>query len=135
MSDVYTEEEFSEAFPDVKSGHKPYGSRVIVQLRCAKTKTKGGIILTSESQEIEKWNTQTGRVVALGPVAFKNRTTLEQWPEGAWCKVGTFLRIPKYNQDKWEVPYGDYSVLFILVNDLDLLAELDCSPLEVKAYI
>lgn len=133
--DVYTDAELKEAFPSINPGHKPYGSRVIVQLRTARTKSKGGIIFTSTDQETEKWNTQVGKVRALGPLTFKDRKTLEPWPEGAWCKEGTFLRIPKWNQDKWEIQHGDFSVLFMLINDLDLLAEITCSPLEIKAYI
>lgn len=135
VPNTYTKRELDEAFPNVASGHKPYGTRVIVQLRSAKIKSKGGIILLSEAQETEKWNTQVGKVVAIGPVAFMNRETLKPWPEKAWCKIGTFVRIPKYNQDKWEVLHEDSSVLFMLIKDIDLLAEVDCNPLEVKAYI
>ena len=40
------EETMKEAFPDVDPGIQPFGSRVLVQIRTAKTKTSGGIILT-----------------------------------------------------------------------------------------
>lgn len=132
---TYTEKEISEAFPDVDPGFEPFGSRVIVQLRSVKEKTKSGIILTSESQDIEKWNTQIAKVRALGPLAFKNRESIKTWPEGEWCKVGDYVRIPKYNQDKWEVLGENVAILFMLVNDIDLLAKKLGNPLEVKAYI
>lgn len=131
----FTQTELEEAFPNVDPGHKPYGTRVLLQLRASRTKSRGGIIMPNDTQEIEKWNTQVGVVRAIGPVAFMNRETLEQWPEKAWCKVGTFVRIPKYNQDRWEVEYNGQQVLFMLVKDVDLLAEVTCNPLEVKAYI
>lgn len=131
----YTQEEFDSAFPNVASGHKPFGSRVIIQLRSPKTQSKGGIILVTETQETEKWNTQVGIVRSVGPLAFKNRDKMEQWPEGAWANVGSFVRVPKWNQDKWIRPHGDGEVLFVLVNDLDLLAGIECNPLEIKAYI
>lgn len=131
----YTEEELEIAFPDVDPGFEPFGTRLIVQLRSAKTKTKGGIILTNDSQETEKWNTQIAKVRRIGPVAFHNRTTLEPWPEGNWCQIGEYVRVPKYLQDRWEVEFGDSNVLFMIVNDLDILAKKNGNPLEVKAYI
>jgi co-chaperonin GroES (HSP10) len=132
---TYTQEEISKAFPDVDPGFLPLGSRIVVQLRSAKTKSKGGIILVNETIETEKWNTQIAKVRAIGPVAFKNRTTLESWPEGAWFEVGDYVRIPKFNQDKWFVSFEDHDVLFMLINDLDILAKKTGNPLEVKAYI
>lgn len=131
----YTQEELSLAFPDVNPGVLPFGSRLVVQIRSVKNKTKGGIYLTSESQEAEKWNTQVAKVRHVGPLSFKNRDTQALWPEGAWCKEGDYVRVPKYLQDRWEVSNGDSSVLFMIVNDLDILAKLDCNPLEVKAYV
>lgn len=133
--DHYSEEEISSAFPDVDPGFEPFGSRVIVQLRKVATKSKGGIILTGDTVETEKWNTQIGKIRAIGPVAFKNRDTLNSWPENDWCKVGDYVRIPKYNQDKWFIQHEDYELLFMLINDIDLLAKKTGNPLEVKAYI
>jgi co-chaperonin GroES (HSP10) len=132
---TYTQEELSEAFPEVESGFEPFGSRLIVQLRSPKTKSKGGIHFITDTQDTELWNTQIGKVRALGPLAFKNREKIETWPEGEWCSVGEYVRIPKWNQDKWIVEHGDKQVLFMLINDLDLLAKKIGNPLEVKAYI
>ncbi len=134
-SATYTEEELLAAFPDVDPGFEPFGTRLIVQLRSAKTKSKGGIILTSDTQETEKWNTQIAKVRKIGPVAFHNRTTMEPWPEGNWCSEGDYVRVPKYLQDRWEVEQSDHVVLFMIVNDLDILAKKIGNPLEVKAYI
>lgn len=131
----YTEEELALAFPDINPGVSPFGSRLVVQIRSVKNKTKGGIILTADSQESEKWNTQVAKVRRVGPLAYRNRETLEPWPEAAWCNEGDYVRVPKYLQDRWEVANGDSSVLFMIVNDLDILAKLECNPLEVKAYI
>lgn len=131
----FTEEEMKEAFPEVDPGVEPFGSRLVVQIRSVKNKTKGGIILTSDSQETEKWNTQVAKVLKVGPLSFHNRETMELWPEGAWAKPGDFVRVPKYLQDRWEVGKGDSAVLFMIVNDLDILGKLTCSPLAVKAYI
>ncbi len=134
-SNNFTEEEIAFAFPDVDPGFEPFGSRLIVQLRSAKTKSKGGVILTGDTQETEKWNTQIARVRKIGPVAFHSRDKLELWPEGTWCKEGDYVRVPKYLQDRWEVEQDGYVVLFMIVNDLDILAKKIGNPLEVKAYI
>ncbi len=143
---TYTEAELAKAFPDVDPGFEPFGSRVIVQIRSPKTITQGGIILTDDDKDTEKWNTQIGKIRAIGSVAFRNRTTLDPWPEGNWVQVGDYVRIPKFNQDKWEVDVeiGEKNimgqsiptrVLFMLINDMDLLAKKIGNPLEVKAYV
>lgn len=133
---TFTEDEINEAFPDIDPGFEPFGSRVVVQLRSPKLKSKGGIILVDDTKETEMWNTQIAKVRKLGPLSFKNRDRIETWPEGAWCSIGDYVRIPKYLQDKWfmELPDGK-QVLFMLINDIDLLAKKTGNPLDVKAYI
>lgn len=131
------EDAMSFAFPEIDPGLVPYGSRVLVQIRTPMSTTAGGLIIPEEARETEKWNTQVAKVIALGPVAFKNRETLKSWPEGDWCQEGTFIRIPKYGGDKYElpVPGSQDPALFALVNDLDLLGAFTGDPLKVKAFI
>ena len=137
------ENALAEAFPAVNAGVRPFGSRVLVQIRTPRKVSKGGIIFSAGDQDTEKWNTQVAKIVALGPVAFKNRTTLEHWPEGEWCSIGQFVRVPKYGGDRWEVPVpgskgvtgDDVSAMFVLFNDLDLLGGVYVDPLSVKAFI
>jgi len=124
-------------FPDVDCGMKPYGSRIIVQIRVPRTTTPGGLVIPEEARETEKWNTQVAKVIMLGPVAFKNRDTLEPWKEGEWCQAGSFVRVPKYGGDRWEVPVPDRQdpALFAVFNDLDIIGEFTGDPLAVKAFI
>lgn len=143
-----TEEDLLKAFPNVDPEIEPFGSRVIVQLRCPKTISDGGIELPSDSIETEMWNTQIGKVVKVGPVAFRNRSTQAEWPEGDWVKIGDYVRVPKFNQDKWFMNFEDTTkdfagrvvkckgyILFMMINDLDLLGKKTGNPLNVKAYI
>ena len=62
MTKTY-ENAMKEAFPAIDAGIQPFGSRVLVQIRTAKKKTAGGIILTTDTKDTEKWNTQIGKVM------------------------------------------------------------------------
>ena len=133
-------QELAWAFPDVKPGMEPFGGRVVVQLRRIKRKTAGAIILVEETKESEKWNNMIGKIVAMGPLAFKNRDTMQEWPEGTWAAVGDFVRVPKWGGDRWEVRApGDDDiedpVLFMTLNDHELIAKVTGNPLSFKAYV
>ena len=126
-----------QAFPKVEPEHEPFGNLVLVQIRTAMTRTAGGIELVPGDQETEKWNTQVAKVIAVGPVAFKNRDSMEPWPEGAWFKVGDFVRCPKYGGDRFEVPIpgSPDKAVFAIFEDNDFRARLTGDPLKVVAYI
>lgn len=131
-----SEDALAEAFPAVDAGVQPFGSRVLVQIRTPRKVTRGGIILSTETKDTEKWNTQVAKVISVGPLAFKNRNTQESWPEGDWCKPGDFVRVPKYGGDRWEVPISrDDSAMFVIFNDLDIIGQVTGDPLTVKAFI
>lgn len=130
------EDAMKEAFPAVEAGIIPFGSRVLVQIRTPKKKSSGGIILSNDTQDTEKWNTQIAKVISLGPLSFKNRNTMDSWPEGDWCTVGEFVRVAKYGGDRWEVTAPDGEVaLFVIFNDLDILGQVLGDPLAIKAFI
>jgi co-chaperonin GroES (HSP10) len=134
-------EEMAWAFPQVDAGMEPFGGRVVVQLRRIKKKTsKGGIILIEETKENEKWNNMIGMVVSMGPLAFKNRDTMQSWPEGTWAKVGDYVRVPKWGGDRWEIRIpgsedNEDPVLFMTLNDHELISKVTGNPLSFKAYV
>ena len=81
-----------------------------------------------------------GKVIELGPLAFKKRDTMEPWVEGVWCEVGDYLRVPKWGGDRWEVPVPgedgvEDPVLFMVINDHEVIAKITGNPLAVKAFI
>jgi len=131
------ENAMAEAFPAVDAGIQPFGSRVLIQIRTPKKKSNGGIIIDIGSQDTEKWNTQIGKVVSLGPLAFKNRNDMKTWPEGEWCKAGEYVRVAKYGGDRWEVkiPDTDESAMFVIFNDLDIIGQVTGDPLAIRAFI
>lgn len=125
-----------EAFPDADPGITPFGSRVLVQIRSPKTKTASGIIIDNGSRDTEKWNTQVAKVVSVGALAFKNRNSMEPWPEGSWCGPGDFVRVAKYGGDRWEVPLPNgETALFVIFNDLDIIGQVTGDPLAIRAFI
>lgn len=132
--------ELQWAFPEVNPGIKPLGGRVIVQLRRIK-KTAGRIVLVEETKENEKWNNMVGKVIAVGPLAYKNRDTMESWPEGTWATVGDYVRVPRWGGDRWErtVPNEENNdinpVLFMTINDHEVIGNITDNPLSFKAYV
>jgi len=138
-NDIPDPKDMEWAFPNVEPGMEPFGGRVIVQLRRIKRKT-GFIVLVEETKENEKWNNMIGKVVCVGPLAYKNRDTMQSWPEGSWAQVGDYVRVPKWGGDRWEikVPGSDRdeeSVLFMTLNDHELIARVSGNPLAFKAYV
>jgi len=133
------ESELAWSFPDVDPGLAPLGGRILVQLRRTK-KQKGRIILVEETRKTEKWNGQIAKVVAIGPLAFKNRDTMAPWPEGSWTAIGDYIRVPKWGGDRWERPApGDDRhedpVLFMVLNDHEIISKVTCDPLSFKAFV
>ena len=130
------EQTLDDAFPNTDPGITPFGSYVLVQIRAPKLTTASGIVLSSETTETEKWNTQVGRVITVGPLAFKNRNTMELWPEGAWCEKGDFVRVAKYGGDRWEVPITkETTAMFVIFKDTDLIGKVTSDPLAFRAFL
>ena len=135
------EADLAWAFPSAEPGAKPLGARILVQLRRTKRKaTSAGIILVEETKETEKWNNMVAKVLMIGPLAFRKRDTMEPWPEGAWCEVGDYIRVPKWGGDRWEVKVpGDDDhedpALFMILNDHEVIAKVTGDPLEMRAFI
>ena len=125
-----------DAFPACDPGVEPFGSRVLVQIRTPKKKTAGGVLLVSDTRETEIYNTQVAKVLATGSLEFKNRNTMEQWPEGSWCGPGDYVRVPRYGGDRWTVKTadGDEAVV-VIFNDLDLVGKVTGDPLAIKAFL
>ena len=129
--------DLQDAFPVVDPGALPLGARVLVQMRLPKKRlSPGGIILAEETRDTEKAQNPIGKVVAIGPLAFKKRDTMESWPEGSWCEIGDFVRVPRWTGDRWEVQIDkETKVEFMLMNDHEVIAKLTCDPLTMRAFV
>jgi len=139
--EAFDQADIDWAFPVVDPGAKPLGGRILVQLRRTKKKTtSAGIILIEETKETEKWNNMVAKVIEIGPLAFKNRDTMQPWPEGSWCVAGDYLRVPKWGGDRWEVSVPNEDVmedkaLFMVLNDHEVIAKVTGNPLAMKAFL
>jgi co-chaperonin GroES (HSP10) len=135
------EAEMAWAFPSVDPGAKPLGGRLLVQLRrTTKKATSMGIILVEETKETEKWQNMVAKVIEIGPLAFKHRDTMLGWPEGSWCEVGDYIRVPKWGGDRWEVKVpgedeNEDAALFMVLNDHEVIAKLTGDPLAMRAFL
>ena len=114
----------------------PSGDNILVQIRTPKTVTKGGIHLVNDVRDTEFWATQVAKVRALGPVAYRFHDTLAPWPEGPWCEVGDFVRVPKYGGDRWTVKVeGGDDALIVIFDDLNIVGKITGDPTKVKAFL
>ena len=134
------EQTLEEAFPAIDPLMAPYGARVLVQLRAVKEKvTSAGLYIPEETKETEKWNNMVAKVIYIGPLAFRNRDTMVEWPEGIWAKEGQFVRVPKWGGDRWEVDYEingqKGKALFAMFNDHELIGVVTGDPLSIKAFV
>lgn len=139
MSDnkvAVTDADIREAFPDVPFNFEPFGGRIVVQMRLPKKKLASGIILPDDSRDTERAQTPIGIIRAMGALAFKNRDTMESWPEGTWAQVGDFVRVPRWTGDRFEVRIDEHNAVeFFIMNDHELIGRVTGNPLEVKAYV
>lgn len=125
----------SEAFPEVDCGIKPLGNRILVQIRLPKTKTKSGLILTSDTSDDTYRNEQTAKVIKIGAGAFRFPTTGEVWPVGVPFAEGAFVRVPLHGGDNHWVGNGEDLVLFKTFKDYEIIGLIEGSPLDIKTNL
>jgi co-chaperonin GroES (HSP10) len=131
-------------FPEISAGMDPFGSRVLVQIRGVKEKINEFLFVPEETQNIQRDNTQVAKVISIGPLAYKSRDTMTGWPEGAWCKPGDYVWLPKYGGDRFEVnlpkplhhaKYGKVDkVQFAIFDDLNILSRVP-DPLVMPFFL
>lgn len=131
-----SEHTLEELFPQVDPEFRPFGSKVMVQLKRTVNTTKSGIVLVQDTKDTEAWNIQVGRLILVGPLAFKRRDTAEPWPEGVWAKPGDFVMVPRWGGERRSIDMPDGNpVVVVLLNDNDLFGEFTGDPLKIKSYI
>lgn len=100
------------AWPGVDPGKQPIGPWILVQYKCAQTRTKGGILLSDESRESDQYAMTAARVVSMGEMVFRDEITGEHWAGGDRYGVGDFIRCPLTGGDQFEVDSPQGKVRF-----------------------
>lgn len=130
------------SYPEAQPPYAPCGTKIVVQLRTPgnfKTLVNGQkFYFADESVEFEKYNIQTALVRAIGPVAFRDRRTMEVWPEGEWAVPGDFIRVPKFGGDRVGVPLNDEQkrmAMFLTIEDRDIIGLINGDPLGIVSIV
>lgn len=124
MADTEYSANLAAAFPVIAPNREPNASEILVQLKLPQEKV-GSIFIPGVSRIDDKYNTRMGKVIAIGPEAFRNRKTLEPWPTGAQCEVGDYVILPvhHYGDKRFErVPDSNEPVLCVMIDDTNSLA-------------
>ncbi len=125
----------NEAFPEAAIPIKPFGERVLIQMRKPPDQ-KNQIIMTKDSKDREQDIAQVGKVLAIGPGAFMKRDTGVEWHEGRWFFVGDIVCVPRYGGDRWFEKQPDGSeIQFGLFKELDVVGLILGDPLAVRTFI
>ncbi len=116
------DEYIKQHFPEVEHHVRPTGPKILVQLRTMKEKTASGIILVDETKEFNNGNTQVGRLVAIGGIAFRDRSSGEEWKEGKWAEVGDIVIMPRWGGFRFEVPIPgrEEKAIFAVFDDVNV---------------
>jgi co-chaperonin GroES (HSP10) len=96
---------------------QPTGWRILVLPYRGKPKTKGGIILSDETQETAARATVAGYVLKVGPDAYRDQ---DKFPAGPWCKEGEWILFGRYAGARFKIEGGEVRIL----NDDEIIATI-----------
>jgi chaperonin GroES len=96
----------------------PTGWRILVLPFKMKDKTKGGILVTDDVVERAQVASTCGLVLKVGPDAYGDK---ERYPEGPWCKKGTWVVFARYAGSRIKIDGGEVRLL----NDDEVLATVE----------
>jgi co-chaperonin GroES (HSP10) len=106
---------------------KALGYRLLIKPDEIKTTTESGIEVVLD-RKLEKIAIQTGTVIDIGPIAFKDYN--KSYSSEAWCSVGDKVLFSKYG-GKWiydpETFDGfdiDKAEQYIIIDDSDVLCRI-----------
>ena len=79
----------------------------------------------SATREYNDSIAQFAKVLKLGPLAFKDRSTAKEWPEGLWVRPGDIVRVPKYGGDRFAKETPEGNIIFVIFDDTLVDAVID----------
>ena len=115
LLDKYEKEPEKEVTKEATKLPKPTGWRMLVLPFRMKEKTKGGVLLGTETIDRQQVASQCGNVLAMGPDCYNDP---ERFSDGPWCKVGDWVVFARYAGSRIEIEGGEVRLL----NDDEVLA-------------
>ena len=127
LLDAYKSKEETQTYLDAKSISEnvsllerlptPTGWRLLVLPYAGPKKTKGGIILSDQTQDTIQMTTVCAYVLKVGELAYKDK---EKFPDGPWCKEGEWVFFGRYAGSRFKIEGGEVRIL----NDDEIIARI-----------
>ena len=127
LLDAYKSKEETQTYLDAKSISEnvsllerlptPTGWRLLVLPYAGPKKTKGGIILSDQTQDTIQMTTVCAYVLKVGGLAYKDK---EKFPNGPWCKEGEWVIFGRYAGSRFKIEGGEVRIL----NDDEIIARI-----------
>ena len=111
LDDAYTEEGFNPEKLEQAVRNRvptPTGWRIAVLPYRGAEKTKGGIILSEETQKKTQLATNCGYVLKMGALAYADQS---KFPNGPWCKEGDWIIFGRYAGSRIQIDGGEIRIL------------------------
>ena len=115
LEDKYKSEPKKEITKESTKLPQPTGWRILVLPFKMNEKTKGGVLIGSETIERQQVASQCGNVLAMGESCYSDKT---RYPTGPWCKVGDWVVFARYAGSRIEIEGGEVRLL----NEDEILA-------------
>ena len=125
-SNVAVEEKTSAPKTEMGKLPKPTGWRILIMPYIPPKKSKGGIEIPDEAHAREQLATVVGYVLAVGPLAYKDRNKFgnpddphENWQP--WCKEKDWVIFGRYAGSRFKIEDGELRFL----NDDEILGVIE----------
>ena len=115
LLDKYEKEPVKEVTKETTKLPMPTGWRMLVLPFRMNEKTKGGVLLGTETIDRQQVASQCGNVIAMGPDCYKDKN---RFNDGPWCKLGDWVVFARYAGSRIEIEGGEVRLL----NDDEILA-------------
>lgn len=87
---------------------EPTGWRIAILPYRGSEKSKGGIVLSEETQRRTQLGTTCGYVLKVGDLAYRDES---KFPNGPWCKEGDWIIFGRYAGSRIQIDGGEIRIL------------------------
>lgn len=96
----------------------PVGWRIAILPYRGPEKTKGGIVLSEETQKKTQLATTVGYVLRVGDLAYLDES---KFPKGPWCQEGDWIVFGRYAGSRINIDGGEIRIL----NDDEIIGRIN----------